>query len=216
MFLLKILKKANYILSLLEDVVETGVKRRRRQQANRYIAKVEKIRVDLGCGSVRRAGFIGIDLSKQADIQWDIRWGIPFPDESVSEIRSDHFFEHLELSTVVYILEECYRVLLPNGLLDFSVPHFNPYLDAYIQRDFEFMRNKIFDIPKGQDDLYATCFDRIAWLLHRNCEHKSLFDRDSIIHKVKFAGFSDVKIREYDESRDISRRFSSIYVVATK
>ena len=52
----------------------------------------EEICLDLGCGSTKRPGFIGLDLSIYADITWDISWGIPFKDNSVKEIRSDHFF----------------------------------------------------------------------------------------------------------------------------
>ena len=159
---------------------------------------------------------MGLDLSPDADIQWDIRWGLPFDDNSVIEIRSDHFLEHLELPMVVEVLRECRRVLVPGGMLYFTVPHLDPYVDAYLRRDWQFLKEKITDIPEGQEDLYSTCFDRIAWLLHRAGEHKSLFDRDSVIAKLRVVGFTDVRIREFDPNRDINWRFSSIYVGAVK
>jgi len=186
--------------------------RRARQLAN---AKGQ-LKLDLGCGSFKRVGFVGIDLQPGADIQWDIRWGLPFEDNSVTEIRSDHFFEHLELSDLVYVLRECKRVLVPGGVLDFAGPHLDPYLEAYLQRDFGYLKEKIYDVPQDQEALYDTCFDRIAWLLHRSGEHKSFFDKESIVAKVKLAGFNNVYTREFDPAKDANPRFSSIYVVAVK
>ena len=173
-------------------------------------------RLDLGCGPGKRPGFIGVDLSPYTDIQWDMRWGLPFDDESVFEIRSDHFLEHLELPVVVEVLQECWRVLVPSGTLDFTLPHIDPYMDAYLRKDFEFLKKKIFDVADGREDLYSTCFDRISWLLHRAGDHKSFFDRESILDKVRVAGFQNVVTRQFDAQRDTERRFSSVYVVARK
>jgi len=175
-----------------------------------------KLKLDLGSGDQKRPGFIGIDLNPKADLQWDLRWGLPFGDNSVDEIRSDHFFEHLELTKVVELLKECYRVLKKGGKLDFSVPHIDPYIDAYLKRDFEFLQEKIFDTPKTEISIYNTCFDKISWLLYRSGEHKSCFDKESIIDKVKLAGFKNIKTREFDPKIDIQQRYSSIYIVAIK
>lgn len=174
------------------------------------------LKLDLGSGSVSREGFIGIDINKGADIQWDILWGLPFDDNSVNLIRSDHFFEHLELIELIDVLKECRRVLKPGASLDFTVPHINPYLNAYLNDDYTFLKKKIRDIPKGQEEIYNTCFDRIAWLLNRSGEHRSIFDRNSIVSKVKLAGFSNVIARDFNPQIDQNYRFSSIYITAIK
>ena len=192
------------------------IKRKGIKRATLLKSKSETLRLDLGCGSSKKPGFVGLDLSPDADIQWDIRWGLPFDDNSVIEIRSDHFLEHLELPVVVEVLRECRRVLVLGGVLNFTVPHINPYLDAYRRSDFKFLEEKIFDVPKGQEDLYNTCFDRISWLLHRSGEHKSLFDSESILAKVKLAGFAIVTTREFDKEKDVGYRYSSIYIEAVK
>ncbi|NEQ47613.1 MAG: methyltransferase domain-containing protein [Leptolyngbya sp. SIOISBB] len=182
----------------------------------KLLSSKQPIRLDLGCGSIKREGFIGIDLSSRSDLPWNIEWGIPFPDNSIAEIRSDHFLEHLDLVQVIATLKECKRVLIPGGILDFSVPHLDPYIEAYCQKDFEWLEEKIPDIPIGQEKIYSTCLDRLGWLLIRSGEHKSVFDKESVIQKVQLAGFTDVKIREFATSRDQNFRFSSIYVVARK
>ena len=181
-----------------------------------YVRSFDNIKLDLGCGMKVRPGYIGLDLLETADICWDLRWGMPFNDNSVEEIRSDHFLEHLELSLVLYVLRECHRILKPKKLLSFTIPHFDPYIEAYLNKDYNFLMKVINDIPENQDNMYNTCFDRIAWLLNRNGEHKSIYDKESIIDKVKIAGFKNVYNREYDQEQDTERRYSSIYINAIK
>lgn len=197
-------------------VKSARMKRKGIFRAKQFTNQTGFLRIDLGCGLTKRSGFVGLDVYSNADIPWDIMWGLPFEDNSVIEIRADHFFEHLELTQLVEVLRECKRVLISGGKLDFTVPHIDPYLDAYLQNDFNFFKEKIFDVPKGQEDLYNTCFDRMSWLLHRSGEHKSMFDKESILNKVKLAGFNNVTTREFDEDKDIKLRFSSLYVVAVK
>jgi predicted SAM-dependent methyltransferase len=191
-------------------------KERGRARARQLYRQLGPLKADLGCGNCKRPGFVGVDLTPTADIRWNLHWGLPFPDRTVAEIRSDHCLEHLDLSVVVDVLRECHRVLVPGGVLDFTVPHIDPYLAAYQRRDGAFLEAKINDLPAEYAALYATCFDRIAWLLLRGGEHRSLFDRDSIVAKVRLAGFRDVATRDYDPERDLVQRFSSVYVVARK
>lgn len=211
--LIRLLDSASARLHRLD---QKTMKRHGIERAKQLANTVGELRLDLGCGSFKRSGFVGIDLLTMADIQWDIRWGLPLEDNSVTEIRSDHFFEHLELSDLVDVLRECRRVLVPGGVLDFTVPHFDPYLEAYLHKDFDYLKERIYDVPQGQEALYGTCFDRIAWLLYRSGEHKSLFDKESIVAKVKLAGFENVTTREFDPAKDTNPRFSSVYVVAIK
>jgi predicted SAM-dependent methyltransferase len=212
--LLRIMRHA--LREIRQDVQRSKMRQKGMQYAHSLTQRHAEIKLDLGCSFFKRPDFIGIDLSQGADIRWDLHWGLPFDDNRVLEIRSDHFFEHLELPIMVEVLRECRRVLRPGGVLDFTVPHLDPYMHAYLQRDWQFLREKITDVPQGQEDLYSTCFDRIAWLLHRAGEHKALFDRESIIAKLRVAGFTDIKTREFEPNRDMNWRFSSIYVVAVK
>lgn len=204
------------IFNMIRDIRVHILKARHNKRIKEYISYNCAIKLDLGCGAFKRDGFIGIDLSSEADIQWDLTQGLPFEDDTVSMIRSDHFFEHLDQRDLMHLLKDCRRVLIPGGTLDFTVPHIDPYIEAYLARDFDLFKEKITDIPNGDEDLYNTCFDRILWLLYRNGEHKSMFDKESIVARVKLAGFSVVTTREYNPENDINYRFSSVYVVATK
>jgi len=177
---------------------------------------VKNIKLDLGSSSSQRQGFIGIDITNGSDIKWDLTKGIPYNDDSVEEIRSDHFFEHLVIDDLLFVLSECHRVLKKGKDLNFTIPHINPYINAYIENDMKFLRSKITDVPKEYKKVFDTPFDIIMWLMYRNGEHKTFFDKESIVSKLKHTGFKKVRTREYDKESDINKRFSSIYIVATK
>lgn len=87
------------------------------------------IKLDLGCGINKRAGFIGVDSMKfdGVDIVWDLRkipWSKPLPsstknvaqwkafaDNSVDEVHSSHFVEHLTGAERIKFFNELYRVM---------------------------------------------------------------------------------------------------------
>lgn len=182
----------------------------------KQLSKTKNIKLDLGSSGSIRKEFIGIDLSKGAGLRWDLTWGIPFLNDSVDEIRSDHFFEHLKVDDLLFVLSECYRVLKKGSKLDFTVPHIDPYLKAYLKKDMTFLKKRVTDIPLEYKSIYNNPHDILMWLLYRNGDHKISFDRESIINKIKHVGFKSVKARKYNKKRDINKRFSSVYITAIK
>jgi ubiquinone/menaquinone biosynthesis C-methylase UbiE len=89
----------------------------------------EQINIELGCGTTKQEGKVGIDRLplKGVDIVHDVENGLGFlPDNSVDEISSSHFLEHI--NNFEELMREIHRVLKPNGLHIAIVPHFsNPY-----------------------------------------------------------------------------------------
>ena len=82
------------------------------------------LKVDLGCGKAKEKGFIGIDIGDYGqEIQCDLRKGIPLCGESVSEMRTYAFLEHLQPEEVMYMMFEIWRVLKPNKTVDILVPY---------------------------------------------------------------------------------------------
>lgn len=82
--------------------------------------------VDLGCGKLKKAR-IGIDARPAAgvDIVMDLNSGdpLPFSDGVVHSIISHHCLEHIG-DGFLSLIDECYRVLIPNGLFRIIVPLF--------------------------------------------------------------------------------------------
>lgn len=97
----------------------------------------ELLKIDLGCGSRKQPGYVGVDQYKMdgVDVVLDIateRW--PWEDSSVDEIFSSHFLEHLGPEGRCHVANEAYRVLKPGqwvngqpagGHARFIVPHWS-------------------------------------------------------------------------------------------
>jgi SAM-dependent methyltransferase len=99
---------------------------------NRY--SPNDLRLDLGCGYYKPAGFIGLDSligegtqivneENGPDILIDLNsQALPFADNSCVEVRASHFLEH---SNISHIIAETFRVLRPGGEFLFAVPYAN-------------------------------------------------------------------------------------------
>jgi ubiquinone/menaquinone biosynthesis C-methylase UbiE len=85
--------------------------------------------IELGCGRAKAEGRIGIDKldMPHVDIVADVEEGLSFlPDNSVDEIHSRSFFEHV--NDLEGLMRELVRVLKKDGRCHVFVPHFsNPY-----------------------------------------------------------------------------------------
>ena len=80
--------------------------------------------LNIGCGPYKLAGAINIDINprQKPDIVRDVRKGLPFDDNSVSYIQASHFLEHLTCEDMMFVIEECYRVLTGGSQLFIRVP----------------------------------------------------------------------------------------------
>lgn len=87
------------------------------------------IKLDLGSGSQERDhhrnGFTGIDNKDYGyNLVRDVTKGLPYSDNTVDEIIAHNFFEHLLPDDWQYVINECWRVLVPDGTLEIIVPPF--------------------------------------------------------------------------------------------
>lgn len=87
--------------------------------------KGDNIKLDLGAGQSKATGFIGVDRMEGSDVVADLTKPFDWAeDESVSEIFSSHFIEHLTGEEFILFMDECYRVLVPEGKMTFIAPYY--------------------------------------------------------------------------------------------
>jgi SAM-dependent methyltransferase len=74
-------------------------------------------RLHLACGRIRKEGYINIDRRPlpAVDVVRDVLRGLPFDDDSVDEIYSENFLEHLPRQEVICFMNEMWRVLKPGA-----------------------------------------------------------------------------------------------------
>ncbi|MBO9999877.1 MAG: hypothetical protein J7641_12895 [Cyanobacteria bacterium SID2] len=87
---------------------------------------MDKLRLNLGCGSKYLLGYLNVDKFGNPDLQFDLEtfpW--PWENDSVIEIQLVHVLEHLGQQTDVYlkIIQEMYRICSDGATVRIVVPH---------------------------------------------------------------------------------------------
>lgn len=85
-----------------------------------------KLNLDVGAGKSIHPGFVGMDRRPLPgiDIVHDVEvlpW--PLDDGAVSVIIMSHLVEHIKPWNQIPLMDECWRILEPNGLLLISTPY---------------------------------------------------------------------------------------------
>jgi len=85
---------------------------------------MRRVVLDLGCGSNKRAGAIGLDcrLGKGVDVVCDLEHPLPLADEVADEIHAHHVLEHVR--NLILLMEEIYRVCRPGAIVHVSGPYY--------------------------------------------------------------------------------------------
>lgn len=89
------------------------------------VEPAEPLKLDLGCGKNKRAGFFGVDAIAfdGVDKVADLRAAWPWTDDSVGEVHCSHFLEHLTGAERVHFYNELHRVMAPGAKAQIIVPH---------------------------------------------------------------------------------------------
>jgi ubiquinone/menaquinone biosynthesis C-methylase UbiE len=56
------------------------------------------------------------------DVVRDILRGLPFSDETVDEVYSENFLEHIPQTEVIWVMNEIWRVMKPGGTMHHLIP----------------------------------------------------------------------------------------------
>ena len=86
----------------------------------------QKIMLDVGCGFNKTHGYIGMDKRKVdgVDIVHDaekVPW--PLDSDACSIIAMSHLIEHIKPWYQIDVINECWRILEPGGLLLIATPY---------------------------------------------------------------------------------------------
>ena len=84
------------------------------------------MKLNIGCGSKKREGYIGVDVIQFDGVDVVCRVGqepLPYADTSIDEVYCSHFVEHLTAQERIQFVNELSRVLKPNCQVTLIVPH---------------------------------------------------------------------------------------------
>ncbi|MGB3204746.1 MAG: methyltransferase domain-containing protein [Crinalium sp.] len=104
---------------------------------------------------------------------------LPFDDNSLSYIFSEHFFEHLFFDEALSLLQECQRILKPGGVIRTCVPDAD--LRAYAPPE-----------PVGYPDV------KLAW--NHPSKHKTRWSVYNLTEALRVTGFHPLPLYYCDKS----------------
>jgi len=107
----------------------------RKRQQSKYFKPASRL-LNVGCGRRYDRRWVNLDLSSRdaSVVQYDINDGIPFADGSFDAVYHSHVFEHLKPEQGERLLQECFRVLAPGGVLRIVVPDLEKIAQLYLQK----------------------------------------------------------------------------------
>jgi SAM-dependent methyltransferase len=83
-----------------------------------------KIQIDLGCGTAKRPGHVGLDMYEMPGVDYVLDLTsepFPFEDDSVDGVFSSHFLEHIEEPN--HVFSEIGRVCRDGARIEFWTPY---------------------------------------------------------------------------------------------
>ena len=85
------------------------------------------LKLDLGCGTRKREGFVGVDRRKfdGVDIVTDLMKKWPWDDGTAEEINMSHSLEHFSGIQRVHIFNEMYRVMQKGAKATITTPNWS-------------------------------------------------------------------------------------------
>lgn len=186
-----------------------------RQRVRKHLRSNTDIFVEVGAGDKKgENGWLTIDMTQNCDIFWDLRNGMPFPNESVAKIYSSHFLEHLSFKEAQVFLDECLRVLVDGGLFSICVPNAKLFIEAYSS---SIMLDPNTFLGYKQANNNTTSIDYVNYIAYMDGHHKYMFDQENLLFILKSKGFKEVRSRGFDPALDLKQRdLVSIYAEALK
>lgn len=166
-----------------------------RRRAKARLASISlPYRLCLGSGRAPIPGWTNVDFYFPSDVQLDLRFGIPIPDDSVELIYSEHLIEHLSLEANLQLFRECRRVLAPAGRMRIATPDL-----AEIVRDYrtDWRRH---DWVKWDEYSWVDSGTRMVNAAVRDWGHVYIWDYEELAQRLAGTGFANLERHEIGES----------------
>ncbi|WP_448380083.1 class I SAM-dependent methyltransferase [Gloeomargarita sp.] len=115
---------------------------------NRYVESAAWLNVDF---AVRHPGVLAIDLRKK----------LPFGENSFDLVYHSHVLEHFTCAEAKRLLDECYRVLKPGGIIRIVVPDLENIVREYLHILDE-IRSGVADARSKYDWIMLELYDQVV------------------------------------------------------
>ena len=147
--------------------------------------------------------------------------GLPFPNEYICGIFTEHMLEHIAFPDALALLTDCRRILCVGGTLRIVVPDGQLYLSEYAKH----ITGGTACMPYGENDGSSTPFVTPIISVNRifrDHGHQFIWDYETLRFALLRAGFKNVNKCAFGEGADPKllcdtpqRRVKSLYAEAS-
>lgn len=151
-----------------------------------------------------RAGLIAREqwVRDWSGVRWrDLKKGLPYANGCVEKIYSSHFLEHLPPENARALLEECYRVLKPGGVLRLVVPDLLFHAERYVNATKALMSGAQAD-RKAHNEFMNTVAGFYFDGGRPGREHCYMYDLPALVCLLQEIGFRSIERCEYRQGSD--------------
>ena len=186
------------------------------EEVTYYLQNNKIAKLQIGCGLNVINGWFNTDISNKknnVDVHFmDASCPFPIPSQSFDYVFSEHFFEHLTYEQGNNMLNECYRILKPNGIMRIATPNIEFLIDLYLNPDKKINKSYIeFDSRRSglpTHPIYTINRFHTTW------GHKIIHSPESLTTLMENAGFKnicrcEVGISTHKELNNIERHLKS-------
>jgi len=179
-------------------------------------------RLHVGCGSKRFQGWINLDMNPKGDLTLDLREGLPFADNSVELIYTEHALEHFYRETDgPYLLKECLRTLQPGGTIRITIPDAELYIRYYVG---DLSPYEEAELASGHRRFSETRMDVVNSAFRWKHQHLYMYDEETLRELLESTGYAAIERMAYRKSSvealstlDLEeRRKETLYMEARK
>lgn len=180
----------------------------RKRLIRSYMESHATAKLQIGSGWNGMTGWLNTDIDPQwcraGALYLDAGKPFPFPDASFDYVYSEHLFEHLNHDQAVNMLNECRRILKPEGAIRIATPDFHFLTDLYLHPEKPVNRRYVEwasqggggggYIPVPEVPLYVINKFHTEW------GHQIIYDQDTLMELLKEHGFRNPRICETGKS----------------
>ena len=151
-------------------------------------------RLHLGCGNHRLPGWINADILPGSDLILFMEYRLPFKDESLQRIYSEHVLEHVPLEIGIRFLRDAHRALASGGVIRIAMPDLDDLIEGYREdwRRFDWVNWPQHAFIQTRAEMLNIAF---SWW-----GHKHLSNQEELLRILNSAGFSEVRFVEPSRS----------------
>ena len=195
-----VLQKAHKAALFIENRLIEAV--RQRTAATQLARFSRPYRLNLGCGSAKfEDPWINIDIDHGADVRWNLTSPLPIEDSSCLLIYSEHVLEHFSPEQGAALLSECYRLLIPGGVLRIAMPSLEQVARKYLSA--EWREQEWLGWP-GYESIETPA--EMLNIALRAWGHQWVYDSTELFRRLRDAGFSSFRTVDFRQSDEAQLR----------